>query len=130
MKSRKQAHASGIESVSNEFSYRDFRQSCGNVLTGGLQRLMTCVSVSCHKLYVFRALIELFLPLSISLTSHIFFLSCRPGEFSPVVEKWDQIDISQVRYFPATFDINLHGTMFAINICACESDSLYILIIM
>lgn len=87
-------HASGIESVSDEFSYRDFRQSCGNVLAGGLQRLMTCVSVSCHKLYVFRALIELLLFLSISLTSRILFLPCRLGEFSPVVEKWDQIDIS------------------------------------
>lgn len=110
------SHASGIESVSDEFSYRDFRQSCGNVLAGGLQRLMTCVSVSCHKLYVFRALIELFLSLSISLTSHTFFLPCRLREFSPVVEKWDQIDISQVRYFPATFDINLHRVMSATNV--------------
>lgn len=45
------AHACNLEYVSNVISYRDFRRSCGNVFSHGLQRLMTSESVTYHKLY-------------------------------------------------------------------------------
>jgi len=83
-------------------------QSCGNVLAGGLQRLMIYV-------WVYRVINCVFQALSLSLNlfhTDDFFLLCRCGEFFVVVEKYDQIDIFRVRYFSANFDINLGSTRY------------------
>lgn len=71
------------ECINNEFFCRDFRQSCGNVFAGSLQRLMIFVSVSCHKLHVFS---DSLFSLSLSLLSLLrLFLAFSPQFLSQLL---------------------------------------------